>query len=254
MTDLIAQIAVIDFLPARYGEQNSKRRAHLYRGVVVLVFATVLGTSCYFQYQMYDAARRDLAAAEPAYADAQQATLELAAAQKLLLSAEQQAEFLTYLRHPWSRSQLLSALVEPLPETLTLRTLSLSYQADQKKQNSTASPGPSESQPAAASQPPALVRGLKKLRDDCDSSQLVIVLTGVTSETAALHQYLAALAASESFSSVDLGSIESGSGKSSATSQFTVRIVVRPGYGQPHGPAPSVGIVRAASPSPRSGA
>jgi hypothetical protein len=244
VTDLLSQIATIDFLPASYREQSAKRRTHLWRALVVALFAMILGTSGYFQYQMYEAAKRDLAAVEPAYVAAQQATRELSEAQTKLLAAEQQAELLTYLRHPWLRSRVLTALVEPLPAALTLRTLNLSYEADQKQNKQTVAAS-SESQPVVTQSPPQ-VQDLKKLRDEFDPARLVVIVTGQTSETAALHQYLAELAADEHFASVDLRSIEAGSGNSAGTAQFTARIVVRPGYGQPQGPTAASGIVHAA--------
>ena len=251
MTELISQIAVIDFLPASYREQSAKRRTHVWRGVVVALFAMILGTSGYFQYQMYEAAKKDLAAVEPAYAAAQLATKELAEAQSKLSTAVQQAELLTYLRHPWLRSRVLTAIVDPLPSSLTLSTLNLSYQTDQQQVKPTAAV--SESQTAIDSTPPA-VKDLKRLRSELDQVQLVVILTGQAGETAALHQYLAALGVNELFSEVELRSIEADVSKLARGAQFAIRLVVRPSYGQPQGPPPTAGIAESSSASAKAGA
>jgi hypothetical protein len=241
VTELISQVAVIDFLPASYREQSAKRRTHVWRGLVIASFAMILATSGYFQYQMYEAAKQDLAAVEPAYVAAQLATKELAEAQLKLLSEEQQAELLTYLRHPWLRGQILTAIVEPLPLSLRLNTLNLSYQADQQQMK--AAPAPSESQQTVDNTASA-VKDLKKLRGEIDPAELVVIVTGEAAETAALHQYLAALGANELFADVELRSIEADTAKASRGAQFAVRLVVRPSYGQPLGPPPTAGIAK----------
>jgi Tfp pilus assembly protein PilN len=79
----------------------------------------------------------------------------------------------------------------------------------------------------------------------------VVVLTGITRETAALHQYLAALAANPLFETVELRSIEAATENEPDVSQFAAKIVVRQGYGQPKGPAPAANVV--SSPGATSG-
>ena len=244
VNELLSQVAAIDFLPARYREQSAKRRTYLWRSTVLAAFVMILGSSGFAQYRMYQSALHDLSAVEPAHAAAQLATRELSELQSRLVQAEQRAELLTYLRHPWSRSQVLSAVAKPLPATLTLSTLTLCYERDQQMLRQT-SPV-SESQ-AVADTSPATVRDLKRLRGELDSAQLVVVLTGQAAETAALHQYLAALAADPLFAEVELRSIEASTGGAAGNSQFAARIVVRPGYGQSRGPQ-AAGTIATASP------
>jgi Tfp pilus assembly protein PilN len=252
VSELLQQVALIDFLPASYREQTAKRRTHVWRGCVIMVFVVSLGTSGLVQYRMYQAARHDLEAVEPTLIAAQNGTRELSEIQSKLTAAQQQAKLLTYLRHPWRRSEILTALAESLPEALTLSTLLIDYETDLAKAKQ-ATPVASESLTTVDSSPPAL-QDLKRLRETIDAAELVVVITGVTRETAALHQYLAALAANPLFQTVELRSIEAAAGNESDVSQFAAKIVVRQGYGQPKGPAPAGNVVSSPSASSRRGA
>ena len=252
MSELLQQVALIDFLPASYREQTAKRRTHVWRGCVIMIFVVALGTSGVVQYRMYQAARHDLAAVEPALLAAQSATKELSEIQSKLTAAQQQAELLTYLRHPWRRSEILAAVAESLPEALTLSTLLLDYETDaaQARQGTAVA---SDSL-TKVDTTPAAVQDLKKLRGATDLANLMVVITGITRETAALHQYLAALAANPLFETVELRSIEAATANEQGVSQFAAKIIVRQGYGQPKGPAPAANVVNSPSATASPGA
>jgi hypothetical protein len=60
----------------------------------------------------------------------------------------------------------------------------------------------------------------------------------VTDDSPALHNYFEELGRLELFAKVDVGAVEHHSGDPPERIHFTVRLIVRPGYGQPNGPKP----------------
>ena len=80
---------------------------------------------------------------------------------------------------------------------------------------------------------------LKRLRYENDSLQTVIYVAGVSTDATAIHEYVAALCQAPLLLKVELRALESDLEMrrvSAHGSRFVVRIVVRPGYGQPDGP------------------
>jgi len=64
----------------------------------------------------------------------------------------------------------------------------------------------------------------------------VLMLSGVTTDSAALQQYLLVLGKSELFVKTELGSLEADPADRPGAMHFIARLVIRPGYGQPGGP------------------
>ncbi|MDZ7617889.1 MAG: hypothetical protein U1E05_12870 [Patescibacteria group bacterium] len=176
----------------------------------------------------------ELAEVEPHYAQAVAQRAKLDALQIELRTARAEAALLTYLRHPWPRTQLLKALLSPLPDDVVLGRLEISTEGTRTPR---AAPplvqaGP---EPAPSSIPPAEL-DLAGLRQRNDALETVMRLSGTTTDGAALHRYLGALARNALFRRVELEAIESPEGRTDGPPQFQATIVVTPGYGQPGGP------------------
>ena len=150
---------------------------------------------------------------------------------------ECEAELITYLRHPWPKSQLLSALLSRLPEEITLQQLQIIREAD----NSTTA---SERHPAmvvgnSADQQKSISpaeRDLQALKSQSEGKQIVIILTGSTTDSTALNHYLDEMQSNALFSKAELGSVTSVGESSGAAIQFHAKLVVKPGYGQSGSP------------------
>ena len=109
----------IDFLPIEYRRKHERRQSQPWlivaaTAVVGLVAAAAIVQHCRWRY-----VQGQLAAIQPAYETAVNLQDRLAEIQKRLGSVKAGAELYTYLRHPWPRTQLLSALLRPLPEEIT---------------------------------------------------------------------------------------------------------------------------------------
>ncbi len=156
--------------------------------------------------------------------------------QTQLKAAKAGAELYTYLHHPWPRSQLLAALVTPLPKEITLQQVQILRRA------APAAPSAAEAAPldkkaeedAQKTLSPA-ERDLAKFRARFDPMQTVVILTGTTTEIAVLHRYIGDLDATDIFDKAELDCSSSDPGKG-GTIHFRSVLLVRPGYGQPGGP------------------
>ena len=107
------------------------RQSRLWLIVVAVVFIAMLGGSIYAQRTRKARAEAELAAIEPQYQQAVDQNLRLAETQARLNKARDVARLYTYLRHPWPRTQLLAAVVAPLPEGVTLDELQITREAAQ---------------------------------------------------------------------------------------------------------------------------
>jgi hypothetical protein len=228
----------IDFLPVEYRQKHARRQSQPWQVVVaVAILSLVAGAGLAQQYRKHRV-QNDLATLAPVYDAAVNQQSRLAEAQKRAQAAKAGAELYTYLRHPWPRSQLLSSLLVPLPDSITLQQIQI-------MRESSAGGTPPDAQPVVdkkaeeeqlKSFAPAQ-RDLLQLTGRLDRLQTVVVLTGTTSDITALHRYLGVLDATDIFDKAELDCFNKiDNGKGGAMLQFRAVLAVQPGYGQPHGP------------------
>jgi Tfp pilus assembly protein PilN len=229
----------IDFLPIDYRQQHVQRRSQPWQIVVVLVFGLLVAVAALGQYHHKRRTEAELAAVLPQYDTAVRENRRLGEIQSQLHEARATAELLTYLRHPWPRSQLLAAVVAPLPDEITFNSVSIGREKSPLRASGEMPPRPDKvaEEEAAAKLTPAQ-RDLKHLREECDKTRTVIHISGVTNDNAALHRFLGSLTKCDLFAKADLESLGGGADtKGDAAMQFRLTLVVSPGYGQPNGPA-----------------
>jgi hypothetical protein len=165
---------------------------------------------------------------------------ELAKLQQAFRQWNAEAELWTFLRHPWPKTQLLAAIVRPLTPGITLADLRV------HRAESSANSAPSilrdrqrnvqEGESGQVDTRTSAERDLETMRQRDDQASLIVTIQGTTRDIAELHGYLGQAGRSPLFSSVELTSIESQESLGLTSSKFTARAVVRPGYGQSHGP------------------
>ena len=230
----------IDFLPSRFRQETVHRKANVWRILVAVLFAAVLLASAVYQQLLRRGTERDLARVGEAFEQANALASRLAALQGRLREADAEADLLTYLRHPWPASQLLAAALAPLPDCLTLDEIHLIR--DQ--------PSSSESGATVVMVPPRAAtsgdgtekkkgtpaqRAAAVLRKEYDCRPVVLIMSGLTSDTASLQRYLVTLGEVHLFSKVELTSLEAPGGENAHKLHFSARLVVRSGAGQPAG-------------------
>jgi hypothetical protein len=245
----------IDFLPIEYRQRYQRRQSQPWQ---IIVAAAVLGLvvlAAVAQRFQISRARAELAAIVPTYDAAVEVQKRLGEARKRLEVERAAAELYVYLRHPWPRSQLLSALVKNLPRDISFQQVqilreSLPLSAGHVKPNTD---GRSEEERLKALSPAQ--RDLEKLHARTDHTRTVVVLSGTAQEAPALHHYLGELDATDIFDNAELDSLSSMNDKSDGEAVlFRAVLAVLPGYGQPGGPQPTENLARANTPNTTSGA
>ncbi len=239
----------IDFLPVQYQREHVRRQSQPWRFVVATAFALLLAAAAYTQHHRKQRAAEELAAIEPHHELVLAQQSQLAEIQSRLVSARARAELLTYLRHPWPRTQLLGALLPAMPDEVTFGQLQITSREPAGQivsQRRTRSQRHSEAEEDARLGPAQ--RDLKRLRGQCDHAETVLLLSGTTTDSAALHEYLGKLGNSQLIAKAEVDWIEVAEDAQAAAQEFSAILIVRPGYGLPDGPS---GSPEAASGMPR---
>lgn len=233
----------IDFLPPEYRKQHAIRHTYAWRVVAMAALAAVLTMAVFVQRHRYCQAVKRHAVIAVEFDSVAAKSKELARLRSEWESARNDAELFTYLRHPWPRTQILGAIMAPLPEAITLKRVEVRPDAPRRQTIVVRiSRAEQEAADKAEAKLPPAARDLHALRGEVDSTQTTVVLSGTTRRVDLLHQYLAALGQSSLFAKVDLDSIETAkdgpdaSGKDGGVMRFDATVVVRPGHGQPTSP------------------
>lgn len=231
-------VSEIDFLPARFKEQNTQGKVDLTRIVVLAVLAAILPALLLFQYGVYSSVRGRLSDLRVRYNKAKIEETRLDRLREEFVEASAAAELYTFLKHPWPTTQLLDATTRSLPRSVTLTELSLKLVADESE-----SSGRRGKRKGAAKNDvdarPAAQQDLDQLRKVAESGHWVLTVAGETLDTSELYDYIGRLADEPLFERADLESVQAPQGKEEEMAKFRARIVVHRGYGLPEGPTGS---------------
>ncbi|MCE5303737.1 MAG: hypothetical protein LLF97_11620 [Planctomycetaceae bacterium] len=228
----------IEFLPLEYREKHARRQSRPWQIFAAMAIVGLMAAAASVQYELRHELRSELAVVSPVHEAAVDQSHRLADAQSRLKLARGRAELYTYLRHPWPRTQLLAALVERLPNAITLQQIQVVRE--------TAAARPTSDRRSAAERKadaerlkslgPA-DRDLAEIAGKLNPMTTVVVLSGVTTDAIALHHYMGELDATDVFDKAELdcfNAVEAGQG--GVALQFRAVLNVLPGYGQPGGP------------------
>jgi Tfp pilus assembly protein PilN len=210
------------------------RKANVWRLLAGGIFVAMIGFSGVYQHLLRREALADLARTAQRYDQAEALIQRETELKRQLQLATNEAELFTYLRHPWPATQVLATALSPLPDCITLEQIHLFQDQPQATVGSASPPTASKKKPSESET--VAQRDLRQLREDSDTRPRVLTLSGTTTDTAALQQYLVVLGESKFFVKTELGSMETDTTNRATAMHFTVRLVVRPGYGQPGGP------------------
>jgi hypothetical protein len=226
----------IDFLPVEFRLEYARRQQRSRKICIVVSFFGLLASVASSQYFLRGKAQRQLREFMPQYNLTVCQDNQLTELQARLQPIRATAELNTYLRHPWPRTQLLAALLKPLPREIVLHEVRIAREAAKSIETpGMARPDAKAEADSNAKLSPA-ARDLKWLRGNFDKATTLITITGFTTETALLHRYLGDLGKQDLFSAVDLLSIGRLPGEMANRLRFSVTVSVRPAYGQPGGP------------------
>ena len=228
----------IEFLPPEYRHKQAIHRARIWWVTIALLFGTGIGLATVTQFGLRYQLQRQLTQFDHEYQSAMVHRAELEATQKRLLEAEQEANLYASLRQPWRKSQVLAALLNSLPPKIRLREIQSSAETNANSPVITtvaASATVDTTAPAASTN--RFFADLQALQSLSENNPLQYILQGNAPSPEELHFFVAQLDQQRLISDVELQSVESitlPSGET--TTQFQIRIKVRPGLGQPGGP------------------
>jgi hypothetical protein len=222
----------IDFLPDIYAQREALRRARVWWGIVVLVFGGAIGSSATAQVWLRHSLQRHLDDLAPQFAAAQAQVHELADLQAQITKVGHEASLCTYLQHPWPRTQLLADVVRPLPLAIRLTQIHIGEEELARTAVQAGPRRPTREDEDAAAKMLAPQQDLVRIQEEIDHRQTVIIVEGQTTDVARLHQYVADVSRSPLIAEGSIKALEKGPDKQHGLTQFTVRLIVRPGYVQ----------------------
>jgi Tfp pilus assembly protein PilN len=222
----------IDFLPDRYREREQKRKAAIWQYGLFLMLGAMLLAASLGQFAIKRSLQTSLDDLSESRLTTQSKRERVTLLKRQLGSSEERAELYTYLRHPWPRTQLIGKITASLPENIVLESIEIieEHRSQTPFSNPETLDDTTKEAPAAAD--------LAQLRNEHDSSQLIIRVRGSVDDTATLNTYVRQLGEVKLFRSVSLGSLQSqATTDNTILSEFEINVVVRPGHGQPNGPS-----------------
>ena len=234
----------IDFLPAKYREEFAKKKSQFWRVVASAVVLLVLMIASALQWHTMQTLAAKLEEINPVHEAAHDRTVKLTTLNKELAELSARADLLIYLSHPWPRTQILAAIVEPMPESIKLSELTISrWQEDannillpsQRARNARTAGSTAAGSDSKSKELRPVTKDLKQLRAEFDEQSTLVQMAGETTNVSELHLYLGEIAQHSLIMKAELRSIESG-GRDSELTTFRARIFIKPGYDQPGGP------------------
>jgi hypothetical protein len=241
----------IDFLPDIYRQRETLRRARWWWAGVAMLFAGAIVASAMAQGWLRHSLHEQLDALTPEFAAAQVQAQELSGLQAQIQRASHEAGLYTFLGSRWPRTQLLAAVVSPLPEAVHLSQIRI-LDEEQARAATQAGPRPvANPDKAAASATPA-ESDLARLQEEAERRQTVIELDGQTADIPRLHQYVADVHNSPLIAGVQIKSLEATPAGEPGQTRFTLRLLVRPCYGAKGSEGPAVKAATAATGNPAS--
>ena len=234
----------IDFLPSSYRREHSRRRRQVWQIVAIAFVTGTVGMAVLVQSRTAAHLQSKINNLAPKHQAAEKRNKRLAELKTKLQDARDQAELFTYLRHPWPRTQIIAALISPLPEGITLRQIRISDRLpkDARRPDARSQTQREAEEKRLASLSPA-AHDLEELRSRVDRMRTEINISGTTAQQAALHMYVGYLARESFFAKAELESCEADKRSKNGQMQFEIDVLVKPGYGQADGPTgpPDVG-------------
>jgi hypothetical protein len=232
---VLSNLNEVDLLPGDYRKRGVQRRAYLWRLMMAVMFTGFFSITAILQSNHHVQVRLKLAEVEAQYSQAAAHNTKSAEVKAQLLAERSSAELLTFLRHPWPRTQIIAAIMEPLTDSITLTDWQIMHETVHRDVVGNAPP--LDPKKLATDKPARRARDLARSLREIAEQQQFVFLAGHATEAAALHEYLARLGANPLFLKIDLRSMENVNREKSAgavpgTFHFTARAILRPGHGQ----------------------
>jgi hypothetical protein len=231
----------VDFLPARFREQQVQRRVTGWQIAVVAAFAGLMGSTAWLQHRTLSRLEASVSRVRAEHDTATRTARELGGLQQQLSTLDAHAALYTFLRYPWPRTQIVTAVLRSIPRDITIDEINIA------RENTARAAVPSNRQadtvpPGEREEPAPPVADLQKLRQDAEATETVVSVVGRTSDVAALHHYLEQVAEESLIARATIHSLERSEDDGEVKVKFEAKIIVRKGYVRPTGPPPTLPV------------
>jgi hypothetical protein len=223
----------IDFLPDHYRERRKQRRVRWWWATIVCLFGGIVLATASLQWLNVQRVKRELQHLETQCAAFRQLDQQLLELESKAAGLSHSANLYTFLKHPWPRTQILAAVVHPLPREVQLTSIRIS-EALVAKKNAPAAPEATAEQAKPAH--PAIA-DLQQLHDTHEAQRIVVLIEGSVKDAETLHQYLEALGNQPLVAEARLNSMESRKLETHSLVVFQLHVTVKSGHGLSDGPA-----------------
>lgn len=216
----------IEFLPKNFRE---KRKSHNFQvSRLLLIVVIVAGMSAVLLYQLaaLHSVNRQVAALDEQHNKVMQLMQEVERRRGEVVVKRHHAKLLTFLDHPYPKSQIIAAIANPLPSEITITRLEVTVE---QLANNNAKP-PSE-KGKKAPQGHSMELDLKQLIEEVKTRRCTVEVEGTTDDTSCLYTFLASLHQAEIIESAKIESIDPHQKTDgSEFSNFTAHVKVKRGY------------------------
>lgn len=223
----------IDFLPSDFKRRRTNRHGRSWQFIIAGAAVGLLLVVAVGQSRALHQVETRLAEIEPQRQIFEGQKSHLENLRQQLADREAQAELITYMAHPWPKTQLLSAILRSLPDEVVYESVRVAHDSLPGQVQRRRDRGAEEEDLTTLA--PA-TRDMRLLQEEWDFGVVTVVLEGVTTDGIKLHRYLHELNDAPLLSKVELQSLESTNDESDVKFRFEARLTVRPGFGQPNGP------------------
>lgn len=237
----------IDFLPEHYRERRKQRRVRWWWALIVCMFGGIVLATASLQWLNVQRVKRELANLDLQCNTFRQLDLQLLELETKVTSLSHSADLYTFLKHPWPRTQILTAVVAPLPKDVQLSNIRIAETLVAKKTVAAAAPEAAADAVKAAPLAPASA-DLQQLHDAHEAQRIVVHVEGSVKEAETLHSYLEALGNQPLIAEARLSSMETRKLETHSLVVFEIQISIKGAHGLSEGPNGPLAPVRAAPP------
>ncbi|MEW4562781.1 hypothetical protein AB1K70_09655 [Bremerella sp. JC770] len=216
----------IEFLPKKYREKRKSHNFQVSRLLVVVVMVAGMSAVLLYQLAALHAVNRQVAALEEPHERVMQLMQEVERQRAEVAIKRHHAKLLTFLEHPYPKSQVISAIASPLPSEITITRLQVTVEQTAGANNK----APSEKGKKAPQGHP-MELDLKQLVDEAKSRRCTVEVEGTTDDTSCLYTFLASLHQAEIIESAKIESIDPHQNSDGTEfSNFTAHVKIKRGY------------------------
>jgi len=216
----------IEFLPKRYREKRKKNNIKVSRILLIVIMVGGMASVLLYQLACLHSVNRQVAAIDKQNEKVMQLMQEVESRRAKVVLERHHANLLTFLDHPYPKSQIISALVNPLSREITITRLQITQE---QVANPNAKPPSEKGQAAPKGHPMEL--DLKTLISEAKTRRVMVEVEGTTDDTSSLYTYLASLHQAEIIESAKIESIDPHQkSDGSEFSNFTAHVRVKRGY------------------------